>query len=318
MSMITIFVILLVAVFATVAYLTEPSAGDKRVRERLVGVARRTSDEESEEDVVRHVTFSRIGTVDRFLRNNAVAVKLQLMLEQAKIPWTVGRLAFYSALLIVLGATIGNWWIPVGFVGWMPGVIVGALPLGWVIYKRSLRFSRFELLLPDAVDVISRALRAGHALPSALVTVGEEMADPLGPEFRLTAEELNYGLPFREALLNLQRRIPLPNLRFLVTAILVQKESGGNLIELLDKSASVLRSRVLLQKKVRIFTAQGRMTGVILTALPFICFAALNFIKPGYSQPLFESETGRKVIYGTLVSMAIGIVLIHRIVKVRV
>jgi tight adherence protein B len=318
MSLITIFVILLIAAFGTVTYLTEPSEGDKQIRERLVGIASRAGKQEYEEEIVRQVTFSRIPSLDRFLRNSAIANKLQLILEQAKVPLTVGRLVFLSALLIVVGATIGNWWIPVGFVGWMVGVMGGGIPFVWVLYKRSQRCRRFESLLPDAIDLISRALRAGHALPSALLTVAEEMADPVGPEFRLTADELNYGLPFREALLNLEQRIPLPDLHYLVTAVVVQKEGGGNLVEVLDKSASTLRSRVLFHKKVRTFTAQGRITGVILVALPFICFALLNIVQPGYSRPLFENDFGRKLIYVMLVSMAIGIFLIRRIVKVKV
>src|SRR5208283_1788539 len=191
------------------------------------------------------------------------------------------------------------------------------LPFIWVLYKRGARFQRFDSQLPDAIDLISRALRAGHALPSALVTVGEEMADPLGPEFRRTADELNFGLPFREAMLNLSRRFPVQDLQFLVSAILVQKETGGNLAELLDKTAAVLRSRILLRQKVRVHTAQGRMTGAILLALPFVCFIVLNFVKPGYGDPLFQNEIGRKMIYATLIGMTIGFFLIRRIVRVK-
>jgi tight adherence protein B len=162
---------------------------------------------------------------------------------------------------------------------------------------------------------MSRALRAGYSLPSALVMVADEMPDPLGPEFRRTSDELNFGLPFREALSNLALRIPVTDFRFLMTAILVQKETGGNLIELFDKTAAVLRSRIQLERKVRVFTAQGRLTGAILVAMPFILFVLLNLIRPGYSAPMFESETGRKVVYGILVSMAIGILIIRRIVN---
>jgi len=173
-------------------------------------------------------------------------------------------------------------------------------------------------LLPEAVDLMGRALRAGYSLPSAFVMVADEVADPLGPEFRHTADELNYGLPFREALLNLQHRYPMEDLRFLITAILLQKETGGNLVELLDNISALLRARINLRQKVRVYTAQGRMTGVILVAIPFILFILLNLVHPGYSKPLFENDTGRKVVYGALVSMAIGIVAIQRIVNIRV
>jgi tight adherence protein B len=317
MSIITIFLILLVAVFATVAFFTEPSENDKRIRQRLSGLDRYAGNESGTEGITRQVTFSSIPSLDLFLRHSKFAPKLQLMIEQAKHSWTVGRFFFFSAAMFVVGASAGNWVIPVGFIGWIPGVVVAFLPFVWILYKRSARFRRFNLQLPDAVDLISRALRAGHALPSALVTVAEEMSDPLGPEFGRAADELNYGLPFREALHNLLLRFPVPDLQFLVSAMLVQKETGGNLAELLDKTAAVLRSRIQLQHKVRVYTAQGRMTGAILLALPFIGFIVLNIVKPGYGNPLFENEVGRKMVYGTLISMTIGFFVIRRIVQVK-
>ncbi len=317
MSIISIFLIVLVAVFATVAYFTEPSEGDKRVRERLTGLKAYRKNDDPEEGIMRQVTFSSIPSLDRFLRENKLAPKLLLMLEQAKVPWTVGRFFFYTACMVVVGATLGNWRIPAGFVGWIPGVVLGFLPFLWVVYKRATRLRRFNLQLPDAIDLISRALRAGHALPSALLTVAEETTDPLGPEFRRVSDELSFGLPFREAMLNLGQRFPVRDLQFLISAILVQKETGGNLAELLDKTAAVLRSRIQLVQKVRVYTAQGRLTGGILIALPFICFLLLNIVHPGYGAPLFETEIGRKMIYGTLVSMLIGFFLIRRIVQVK-
>ena len=231
--------------------------------------------------------------------------------------WTVGRFFFYSACMMLVGSVVGHWWIPIGFVGWIPGLALGSAPLAWVLYKRAARFRRFNLLLPDAIDLIARALRAGHSLGSALVTVSEEIADPLGPEFRQCADEMNFGLPFRDALQNLYRRFPLQDLQFLVAAILVQKETGGNLAELLDKTAAVLRSRIHLQQKVRVFTAQGRMTGAILVAMPFVAFVLVNLVRPGYTAPLFETETGHKLVWGTLFSMTVGSLIIRRIIKVK-
>jgi tight adherence protein B len=314
MSLITIFVILLAVGFATIAYFSEPSAADKRTRERLTALSRRVN-ETYEEGILKDVTFSRIAVVDRLLRHSRVALKLELTLEQSKVSWTVGRFFFYSMVLMILGATIGNWWVPVGIAGWLLGMVLGVLPFVWVVYKRSARLRSLTLMLPEAIDLMARALRSGYSLPSSLVMVADEMSDPLGPEFRRTADELNFGLPFREALTNLARRIPVTDFRLLMTAILVQKETGGNLIELFDKMAAVLRSRIQLERKVRVYTAQGRLSAAILVAMPFILFIAINLLKPGYSAPLFEDETGRKVVYGTLVSMAVGVVVIRRIIN---
>jgi tight adherence protein B len=315
--MISIFLIILVAVFATVAYFTEPSDADKRIRERLGELDRRALAGGREDEIVKRVTFSRIASLDRLLRSHALTQKLQLMLDQAKLRWTVGRFFVYSAVMMVAGAISGNIWISPGLAGWTPGLALGAVPFLAVWNKRAVRFRRFNLLLPDATELIARALRAGHSLPSALITVADEMADPLGPEFRRTADELSYGMPFREALLNLDRRFPLQDLQFLVSAILLQKETGGNLAELLDKTAALLRSRIQLHQKVRVHTAQGKMTGGILVALPFVCFLGLSLIQPGYGHLLLDNEIGRKLMYGTVASMTIGVLVIRRIIQVK-
>jgi tight adherence protein B len=316
MSMLTVFVILLVTVFATIAYFTEPSEADKRIFERLSALDRRPGDDPENTEIVRRVTFSRVEWIDNYLRNSTFALQLQLLLEQAKVTWTVGRFAVLTAGMVAVGALIGNWWISPGFTGWLLGLVAGLAPLGFVLYKRSARFRKFNALLPDAVDLIARSLRAGHSLPSALVAVSEEIDDPLGPEFRRCAEEMSFGLPFRDSLMHLFRRFPIQDLQFLVSAILLQKETGGNLAELLDKTAAVLRGRIRLQQKVRVHTAQGRMTGAILLAMPFVAFVLMNIVSPGWTKPLFDDELGRKMMYYTLGSMALGAYAIRRIIRV--
>ena len=317
MSMFTVFLILLVAVFATIAYFTEPSETDKRTFERLGALDRRLGDDVEQTEIVRRVTFSRIEWIDHYLRNNTSALRLQLVLEQAKLSWTVGRFVFFTACMVLVGAFIGNIWISPGITGWVLGLASGLTPLLFVLYKRAVRFRRFNALLPDAVDLIARSLRAGHSLPSALLTVAEEIDDPLGPEFRRCAEEMSFGLPFRESLMHLFRRFPIQDLQFLVSAILLQKETGGNLAELLDKTAAVLRGRMRLQQKVKVHTAQGRMTGAILLLLPFVAFILMNLVSPGWTRPLFETKGGQHMIYYMLGSMALGTYVVRRIVRVE-
>lgn len=317
MSILSIFLIVLVATFATIAYFTEPSDAEKRVQQRLSDIISPPQQGEEPTQIVKRVTFSRIAWLDRFLREYRPALQLQLWLVQAQVPWTVGRFFFYSACALLVGVLIGSWWIPVGFVGWIPGIALGLAPLAYLGYRRQARFRRFNALLPEAIDLIARALRAGQSLPSALVTVADEIPDPLGPEFHVCADEMNYGMPFRDSMHNMFLRFPIQDLQFLISAILIQRETGGNLPELLDKTAAVLRSRIHLQQKVRVYTAQGRMTGVVLISLPFVAFVLLNLLKPGYTTPLFETPAGRKMIYLTLGSMTIGTLLIRRIIQVK-
>ena len=318
MSFVLIFALLLLVLFAVIAYVTNPSQADKQTQARLDAINQRVT-QGTEDDIRRkEVIFSRIALLIRLLRGLRPAQELGRLIEQAKLPWTVGRFCVFTVALVLLGALVGNWWLPVGFLGWGLGALLGLLPLVWVLHKRRSRMHQMVVQLPQAVELMARALRAGYSLPSSLVMVADEVPNPLGPEFRYTADELNFGLPFQEALANLAYRIPIPDLQLLVTAVLVQKETGGNLVELLEKIAAVLRARVQLAQKVRVYTAQGRLTGVILVALPFVLFVVLNMVNPGYSKPMFESEIGRRMVYAALAAMAIGIVLIRRIVNIRV
>jgi tight adherence protein B len=191
-------------------------------------------------------------------------------------------------------------------------------PYVYLRMKRKARLARFAAVLPDAIDLMGRALRAGHAVTAAIEMVAREIADPVGTEFRRVFEEQNFGLPLREALLNLARRVPVPDLHFLVTAMLVQKETGGNLAEVLDKAGQVIRERSKLLGQLRIYTAQGRMTGWILGLLPFIIFAAMNFINPSYTHAMLDDPTGRHWILAGLALMTIGVWMIRRIVDIKV
>src|SRR5215469_8004037 len=259
------FFILLITVFAVVAFFTEPSKTDKLIHSRLVALDRKgTSTGDTDSDIVKEVTFSTIPLFDQFLRHNRLALGLQLLIEQCDLRWTVGRIVFSMLALIGVGALLGNWWIAPGLLGWAPGLALGAIPYLFLLQKRRMRLRRFSEQLPEAINLMSRGLRAGQALPATIETIAQESDDPIRSEFRLAADEQSFGLPFREALLNLSRRVPVPELQFLVTAILVQKETGGNLAQILDKASHVIRERVRVAGQVRIRTAQGRLTGWIL------------------------------------------------------
>ncbi len=315
---ISVFLIVLVAAFAVLVFFTEPSKTDKLIRSRVVSLDRNVATSvEDDVAIVKEVTFSKITFLDKFLRNNSVALGLQLLIEQANLDWTVGRFAFATLMAVVVGAALGTWLIGPTFLGWAPGVVLGVVPYFFVLQKRNSRFRRFAILLPAAIDLMSRGLRAGQALPATLETIAQEIEDPVGSEFRRTSDEQVYGLPFREAMLNLSRRVPVPDLRFLVTAILVQKETGGNLASILDKTCHIIRERVRVEGQMRVRTAQGRLTGWILCALPFALFILMNIISPGYGKILFEDPTGQRWVEYAAVLMIIGILIIRKIVSVK-
>jgi tight adherence protein B len=319
MSIVSLFFIIMIVAFAAIFYVTEPSKEDKLINARLIALDRHVSfNEDNDNTILRQVTFSRIPAVDRFLRRNRLALYLQKLLVQAAATWTVGRVVFATLLCIGAGAFIGNWWIAPGLLGWLAGIVLGALPVLVLIQLRERRFRRFTDLLPQAVDLMSRCLRSGQALPSAIDLVAKEMPDPVGTEFQHASDEQNFGLPFRESMLNLASRVPVADLQFLVTAMLVQKETGGNLVEILEKTSYLLRERLKVKGQLKVRTAQGRFTGWILCLLPVAIFFGMNLINPGYGQILFDDPSGQKWMEIAAVSMAIGIFLIRRVVNIKV
>ncbi len=318
MTLISIFFIILITAFAVVAFFTEPSKADKLIYSRLASLDRkRVSSGTDEPDIIKEVTFSTIPTFDKFLRNSRAAVGLQLLIEQCDLQWTVGRIVFSTLVLICLGAVLGNWWIAPGLAGWAPGLTLGAIPYIFLLQKRKRRMRRFSELLPEAIDLMSRGLRAGQALSASVETIAQESDEPLRSEFRRAADEQSFGLPFREAMSNLSRRVPVADLQFLVTAILVQKETGGNLTQILDKTSHVIRERVRVNGQMRIRTAQGRLTGWVLCALPFAMFIGMNLLHPGYGKALFQDPLGQKMLTYAGIMLVFGVLVIRKIVNVK-
>jgi tight adherence protein B len=316
---ISIFFILLVSVFAAVVFFTEPSKTDKLIHSRLISLDKRiTGSVEDETGIVKEVTFSRIPALDEYLRRNRIALGMQRLIEQADVQWTVGRFMFFTLVSIAIGAALGSWWIGPTLMGLVPGLALGAAPLVFLLQKRKYRLNQFSSQLPDAIDLMSRCMRAGQALTATLEIVANESVPPLSLEFRQAADEQSFGLPFREAMINLGRRVPLPDLQFLVTAVLVQKETGGNLTQVLDKTSAVIRERNRVEGQMRIRTAQGRLTGWVLCAMPLILFFIMNLLNPGYGMILFEDPVGRMWVMFAVVMMVFGMLVIRKIVDIKV
>lgn len=319
MSLLLLFVFVLVVVFAVVAMFTQPTRSEKLAQSRLRNVAGRNYANAAQQvDILRHDAYSTIPWLNRFFGNLTPASRLRRLIIEAGLNWTVGALILGS-----LVALVGAYWISQLFganrvIAPIIAIVAFLVPYSFLYLKRKHQFQKFSTLLPDAMDLVSRALRAGHSLTAALDLVGQEIADPVGKEFRRVSEEQNLGLPLRDALLNLAERVPIPDVRFLVAAMLIQRETGGNLVEVLDKTTSLLRDRIRLQGEIRIYTAQGRLTGWILCLLPIFLFFALTAINPNYTAPLVDEPTGQHLLIAGAVLMFLGILVIRKIVQIKV
>jgi tight adherence protein B len=197
-------------------------------------------------------------------------------------------------------------------------IIAATLPFFYVLNAKQKRLDTIEQQLPDALDLMARAMLAGHAFPSALKMVGDEMSEPVSGEFRIVFDEINYGIPVQDALTNLATRVPSTDLRYFVISVLIQRETGGNLSELLGNISALIRARLKLLGTVRVLTAEGRLSAQILTLLPFVLAIVLNIVNPKFMRVLWTDPAGIQMVGGALVLMVLGIFWMWRLIKIRV
>jgi tight adherence protein B len=227
----------------------------------------------------------------------------------------VARLILTSGGLFISGSAITWLFAPMVLIAVAVGIPLSLVPFGILSVKRTSRVNAFDEALPECIDMLARALRAGHSVVGALEMLAGNAREPAGFEFSEVFKQLNLGFPMRNALLQLLDRVPSADLRVLVTAIMVQKDTGGNLVEILDRTVFVIRERLRIQGEIRVQTAQGRLTGWILTALPVVMMVLLNLVSPGYSSILFHDPFGRKLMYVSLGMLAAGGIVIRQIVN---
>ena len=258
------------------------------------------------------------GGVDQLVRGTDAGSWLANLIEQSGVPTTPGSIVIIS---VGLSAALGLMAI-VGVRRWeaaLAAAVVGlVMPIGFLRFKRTARMKKFEEHFPEALDLLSRAIRAGHAFQTAMGMVAEEMGPPVGAEFKKSFEQQNYGLPLKEALNQLTERVPLMDVRFFVTAVSIQRETGGNLAEILDNLAHVVRERFKILRQVRTHTAHGRFTGYVLLALPAALAVALSFISPEHIRALFTTRMGQTMLIGAMVMQTIGFFWIKRVIKIEV
>jgi tight adherence protein B len=269
-------------------------------------------------DFRKNELLSAVPWLNKGLLNVNLAERLQSLLSQADMKWTAGKLILLSLVCFAAPAYLIHLRTDSVAFSLLCGLVVGVAPLGFVFFKRGQRFAKFEKGLPDALDLMVSALRVGHSFSAALGLVTRESPEPLGSEFRICFDEQNFGLELRTALENLIARVPLQDLRIVVTAILIQKESGGNLAEVLEKTAYVTRQRFRLKRQIQVHTAQGRLTGLILSLLPIALGVGLYIVNPATMSLLWTRAIGIKLMYAAAAMLVVGTLLIQKIVKMDV
>lgn len=290
------------------------------IRERLdaVRLAERRGNKTQELDIVRDEMLSTVPWMDRLLQRWSWVGGLKKLLLQAGLTTKPGKVLLGSAVLGLAGyeiAALFGFAVPLSVAG---GIAMLLLPLAIILVTRRRRLRKFEERFPEGLDLLGRAVRAGHAFTTGLELIADECPAPVSEEFRTTFEEQNLGLPLKDALLNMTDRVPLIDVRMFVTALLVQKETGGNLVEILDELARVIRERFRIYREVRIKTAQGRLTAGILIAMPFIMIALLGGVNSNYMNILFTDPTGQWMLIGAGAMQLVGSLILWKIVHIDV
>ena len=242
---------------------------------------------------------------------------LHHLLVQSGLNWSLGSFLLRSFLFAAGGGLLFLVFSQGAAATGVVFVLGGVAPYLYVRSKKKRRTLQLEAQLPDAIDLMARAVRAGHPLSEGLRMASQEMAEPLSGEFRITFEEQRFGLPFEEALMGLGDRVEVVDVRILITAILVQREVGGNLSEILEQIAHTMRARFNLKRQVRVYTAQGRMSGYTLAVLPIVVGSVISLINPAYMQPLFTEPLGKALLMGAAGLQFTGFMWIRRIVDIR-
>lgn len=271
-----------------------------------------------DDSLIRAQSMGPLPAVDRVARQAMKGLAIERWLEQSGLRLSISGLFVLSMIAGAIGAVIGlRFGHRAEFVAL--GFIAGAaLPFLFVRQRRKARLHKFEEHFPEALDLISRAIRAGHAFSAGMKMAADELSEPVGPEFRKTFEETNFGMSLKDALNHLSIRVPLLDVRFFATAVLIQKETGGNLSEILDNLAAVVRERFKIRRQVRVHTAHGRFTGYVLLALPAFLAIALSFINPEHMDLLFKDRIGQMMIMAAIVMQTIGWIWIKQVVKIEV
>ena len=289
----------------------------KKIEQRLRALSA-SSDHTARATVLKNRMLSEVPAIEKLLLGIPRIDHLDRFLLQSGLEWAVDKLLILSLLSGVSFYTIFSFSsISMPF---KSGMVLAATSMPWIYvqWKRNQRLRKMEQQLPDALDLIGRALRAGHALPSALLMAGDELSDPIAREFHITHDEINFGVSMQQALTNLSERVPSTDVRYFVVAVLIQREAGGNLTEVLDNLSRLIRDRLKFHAKVKVLTTEGRMSAWVLGVLPFGLTALLNFANYDFISVLWTDPVGIQITNVVLGMMAVGVIWLYKLIQIRV
>ena len=319
MSLLIAFAAILGVTFGVIALMTGASRSQKVVERRVAGLVASGSDggpiTPQVQLLLKAEPKGNYGFLNTVLQEYALPRAIQAKIIQADMETTALTVLLSSLGAAAAGFGIAYLWVSMIAVQLIAAAILAYAPIGFIWFKASRRLKKFNEGLPDAIDMMSRALRAGHAMTASINVVAEQAAEPVRSEFSEVFKQQNFGLPIREAMGQMLERVPSQDLRVLVTAILVQKETGGNLVDILERTAHTIRERLRIQGEIRTHTAQGRMTGYILCALPIVMLVVINFLNPGYSDVLLNTPTGHMIAYLGIGLLITGGLIIRHIIN---
>jgi tight adherence protein B len=316
---ILVFLVVALGAFAIASLLDQRSAQARLIKDRLATVQKapeRAPDEELA--LLRDEQLSKIPALDTLLRRSPRVSAMQDALLQAGMKLRAGNFLALCVICGVLSGIAALLYSKNPAISWAALVIGAFLPYAFVSFRRQKRFEKIEELFPEAIDTLARAVRAGHAFTTALEMISNEISEPLASEFRKLYEEQKFGMPVRDALMNLTERVPLVDVKFFVTAVMLQRETGGNLAEILDNLSYVIRERFKIQRQVRVHTAQGRLTMALLMGMPPTVVAILLVFSPDFVWPLFHDPIGHTLLVVSIALQTIGYFVIRKIIKIQV
>ena len=319
LALLVFFVVTGAVLGAYYAFVHRPEhKAEREFEQRLKDLSSFEPEEDGTSVVKTEAAPSALPIVDRLVGGTNAGSWLANLIERSGVDTNPGAVVTMSLVAGVMTGLVTFMASHLLLVALAAAVVGLAMPIIWLRMKKNRRLRKFEEQFPEALDLLSRAIRAGHAFQTAMGMVADELPQPVGVEFKKSFEQQNFGLPLNEALNGLAERVPLMDVKFFITAVQIQRETGGNLAEILDNLANVVRERFKILRQVRVHTAHGRFTGYVLLGLPAVLAVALMFLSPEHMKALFTVRMGQMMVMGAIVMQAIGFVWIKQVIKIEV